>query len=224
MTVTHDSFFKTGTWDVMFEAPLRAPIGSRVGLAIVSVKHELVFNGIPVGGMNLDVPEIGSGTERAISLFQKRNGLVVDGSCGPKTALVLMRKRSIEEALRIGAPRMLVAQQKSLESVDDFACVSENEEDRGPSQINKRFHPEVTDAKAYTVSFCLHWQADYLREAYDDVLTTKGKRDWDLALAAYNVGWGPARKWDEAGRPVTNPDGKPNVAAQYVRVVKSRSG
>lgn len=214
-----------GTWDTYFEAGVMATPGSRIAFAIVSVKHELVYNGQPVGGMNLDVPEVGAGTVKAIKAFQKAHGLVVDGSAGPATCLVLWRKRCIAEATRVGAPKMLLAQQKSLESADDPACVSLNGDDRGLAQINRIYHGvAMPDSKAFTASLALPWQADYMRQAYDGVLTTKGKKDWDLALASYNVGWAGARAWDRAGRPNVDPDGRPNVAARYVRVVKSRTG
>lgn len=226
-----DPFFKDGLWDVMFEAPLRAPADDRVGLAIVSIKHELVYNGIPVGGMNLDVPEIGAGTERAIKTFQSRNGLTVDGSVGPKTATVLWRKRAKAEAVRIGAPPMLLAQQKSLESADDPACESAKKgsdpklRDRGLVQSNQFYHEATLPEKdAFNAAIAMHWQADYMRSAYDGVLTAAGKKDWDLALAAYNVGWSAARTWDRAGRPAKNADDKPNTAYEYVRVVKTRTG
>lgn len=214
-----DPFFKDGTWDVFYEGGLQAPVGSRVGLAIVSVKHELVYNGVPVGGMNLDVPDIGTGTVNAIRRFQSQHGLEVDGSCGPKTATVLFRKRAVAEAARVGAPKMLLAQQKSLESADDPACVSAgptadpHKRDRGLAQINAFYHGEVMpDEKAFTASLALAWQATYMLEAF------KGLGDWIVALAAYNVGWAEARKWAAAGRP------KGTIAGQYVAAVLSRSG
>jgi hypothetical protein len=213
-----DSFFKDGTWDVFFANGLRAPHDSRVGWAVLSIKFELVFNGVPQGGMEMGVASIGQGTDRAIKTFQQRNALEVDGVVGPKTAKVLIRKRAKLEANRVHAPDMLIAQQLELESADDFACVSANMEDRGPAQINGRWHPEVSDSSAYDVTFCVRWQADYMREAYDGVLTVNGKKDWDLALAAYNVGWAAARAWDKAGRPKTT------TAGQYVAAVHSRTG
>lgn len=217
--VMPDPFFKDGTWDVVYEQGVQAPVGSRIGLAIVSVKHELVYNGVPVGGMNLDVPSIGKGTVSAIKRFQREHKLKADGSIGPDSAVVLWRKRAIAEALRVGAPRMLLAQQKSLESADDPACVSAgpdadpHKRDRGLAQINAFYHGDaMPDEKAFTASLALQWQANYMREAF------KGLGDWMLALAAYNVGWAEARRWDAAGRP------KNTTAGQYVHVVLSRSG
>jgi len=220
-----DAFFKDGTWDVMFEAPLKAAADDRVGLAIVSIKHELVYNGVPRGGMNLDVPEIGAGTTKAIQAFQRAHGLVADGSVGPLTAVVLWRRRANAEGKRVGMPTMLLPKQKSLESADDPACTSAKEgadpkkRDRGLAQINEFYHgAAMPDAKAFTASLSLPWMANYMLELY------KLMGDWTLALAAYNVGTSAARKWDAAGRPRFNADGSRNTASQYVEVVLSRTG
>jgi hypothetical protein len=212
------AFWKDGTWDVYFGKPLKADPADRVGLAICAIKRELVYNGVPQSGMNLDTPEIGTGTDSAIRKFQSSHGLVVDGQVGPNTAKMLLRKRGRLEAARVGAPSTLICQQFDLESACDFACLSANGEDRGISQINEGYHPDVVAAEAFDPAFCVPWQADYLRLAYDHVLTTAGQKDWDVALAAYNVGWSAARKWDAAGRP------SDSTAGQYVAAVHSRTG
>lgn len=211
-------YWHDGTWDVYFSKPLDPPPGDRVGMAAVGIKHELVYNGVPQSGMDLDDPTFGSGTDAAIRKFQQSHGLTVDGSVGPNTAKSLFRKRGQAEAARIGCPKTLLCQQFDLESACDPACLSENGEDRGLSQINEMYHPTVDGSEACDPAFCIPWQADYLRAAYDNVFTVSGQKDWDLALAAYNVGWAAARKWDRAGRP------KDSTAGRYVSAVHSRSG
>jgi hypothetical protein len=79
-------YWYDGTWDVYFSKPLDPPPGDRVGMAAVGIKHELVYNGVPQSGMDLDDPTFGSGTDAAIRKFQQSHGLTVDGSVGPNTA------------------------------------------------------------------------------------------------------------------------------------------
>jgi hypothetical protein len=118
-------YWYDGTWDVYFSKPLDPPPGDRVGMAAVGIKHELVYNGVPQSGMDLDDPTFGSGTDAAIRKFQQSHGLTVDGSVGPNTAKSLFRKRGQAEAARIGCPKTLLCQQFDLESACDPACLSD---------------------------------------------------------------------------------------------------
>jgi hypothetical protein len=206
------------TWGTYFKLGFNPPKNTPEGWAMLAIKAEIVYNGIPQGGMEMDNPEFGVGTDRKIKEFQKITpGLEVDGIVGPWTAHALFKKRILTVERTLGIEPGLLCKVKSLESSDDPACLSANGDDRGPMQINRISHPQVTDQQCYFPPFCFTWSGKYLVDAYNGVLTADGQKDWDLALAAYNTGWGGARMWDRAGRPATA------TAATYVRVVRSRT-
>lgn len=207
-----------GTWSSYYELGTKAESNTPLGRGILAVKAELVFNGIPQYGMNMNTPEVGTGTVRAIEAFQKQiKGLDVDGVVGPWTSHALFKKRVLQVEHTLGLPAGLLCKLKSLESSDDPACLSDDEDDRGQVQINRKSHPQVSDSQAYFPPFAFTWAGQYLLAAYNGILTVDNKKDWDLALASYNVGWGGARKWDKDGRPRTA------TAAVYTRVVKGRT-
>lgn len=206
-----------GTWSTYYELGVKAEATTPVGMAILAIKAELVFNGIPKYGMEMDSPTVGTGTVKAIRQFQNLiPGLVADGSVGPYTAHALFKKRILQVETTLGIERGLLCKVKSLESSDDPACLSDDKHDRGPMQINSISHPQVTDQQCYFPPFCFVWSGKYLRAAYEGVLTVDGKKNWDLALASYNVGWGGARTWDRNGRP------HGTLAYGYVKMVRGR--
>jgi hypothetical protein len=206
-----------GTWSTYYEQGVKAEPNTPTGWAILAIKAELVFNGIPRYGMEMDSPEVGTGTVRAIRQFQHSiPGLAADGSVGPYTAHALFKKRILQVEKTLGVEPGLLCKVKSLESSDDPACLSADLHDRGPMQINSVSHPQVTDEQCYHPPFCFMWSGKYLRAAYEGVLTVAGKKDWTLALASYNVGWGGARKWDRDGRP------SGTLAYGYVKMVRGR--
>lgn len=205
------------TWGTYFKLGVDPLPNTPEAWAMLAIKAELVFNGIPQGGMKMADPQFGAGTKARVELFQKTvPGLDADGVVGPYTAHALFKKRILEVEKALQIQPGLLCKTKSLESSDDPACLSDNKDDRGPMQINRISHPQVLDQQCYFPPFCFTWSGHYLRSAYDGVLTTSGKKDWDLALASYNVGWAGARAWDRAGRPPGS------VAGTYVRVVHSR--
>jgi len=214
-----------GTWDYYFEYGMEGAPGTREAFAIVGIKHELVYNGVPASMMQLDVPDFGSGTRSAVKQFQRNaprgDSLDVDGIVGPMTAHSLFRKRALAvEKLYLIEPTLL-CKMRTLESADDPACVSLNGDDRGLMQINRPAHPQVTDEQAWNPAFAMDWAGRYLITAYNMFLKEHPDYTrsalWDMACASYNVGTGGARTWDKAGRPPSS------TASTYVRVVRSRT-
>lgn len=204
------------TWGTIFKLGVDPQPNTPEAWAMLAIKAELVYCGIPQGGMQMDNPSFGSGTDRKVKDFQSRNGLIPDGHVGENTAHKLFKKRILQVEHTLGIEPGLLCKTKNLESSDDPACLSDDGNDRGPMQINRISHPQVTDQQCYFPPFCFVWSGKYLRAAYDGVLTSTGQHDWDLALASYNVGWGGARQWDRNGRP------RASIASTYVRVVRSR--
>lgn len=205
-----------GTWSTIYKLGTVAQPNTPEAWAILAIKAELVFNGIVQGGMQMDNPTFGTGTDKKVKDFQGRNGLIQDGHVGPNTAHKLFKKRILQVEKTLEIEPGLLCKMKSLESSDDPACLSDDLHDRGPMQINKISHPQVSDRDCYFPPFCFVWAGKYVRAAYDGVLDQHGQKDWDLACASYNVGWGGARIWDRDGRPKTA------TAANYVRVVRNR--
>jgi len=212
-----------GNWDTIFRLGCDLP-EDRHEWAMLGIKAELVYNGIPQGGMEMDNPEFGVGTRSKVIAFQKSKGLTPDGEVGPITAHELFKKRILaaEKQYRI-EPGLLCKNQK-LESGNDPASLSPDGEDRGLQQINRRWHPEVTDRMAWDPEFAIGYGARYLANAYaifrKEFPAASEEFVWDLALASYNVGTGPARTWGKAGRPQFGADGKVITAWQYVMVVR----
>lgn len=205
------------TWGTYFELGVKPEPNTPEAWAMLAIKAEIVYNGITQGGMEMNNPEFGTGTAKKVKEYQRTVlGLDDDGVVGPYTAHHLFKKRILVVEKTLSIEPGLLCKTKSLESSDDPACLSDDEHDRGPMQINKISHPQVSDSQCYFPPFAFTWAGTYLRAAYDGILTTTGKKDWDLALASYNVGWGGARTWDKNGRPRTA------TASTYVRVVRSR--
>lgn len=204
-------------WKTYYQLGFDPPEKTPEAWAMLAIKTEIVYNGIPQGGMDTTDPTFGKGTDEKVREFQaSQAGLDVDGIIGPWTAHRLFRKRVLEVEKKLALPQGMLCKLKSLESSDDPAALSDDKHDRGPVQINDLSHPQVSDKDCYNPSFCFLWAGQYLRSAYDGIRTVDGQKDWDLALASYNVGWGGARRWDRAGRPRTA------TAYNYVKVVKNR--
>jgi soluble lytic murein transglycosylase-like protein len=204
-----------GNWDVIYKNGTKGG-EDRIGWGILSIKEELVYNGIEQGGMEMDNPTYGVGTAAKVKLFQKNNKLAADGEVGPNTAHALYKKRTLATEKKYGIEPGLLCKLKNLESADFPSCLGHDGTDRGQLQINKPSHPEVTDKQAFNFPFAIEFAAKLLSGHY------KTFGNWDDALAAYNLGAGGCRKWIAAGRPQTNADGTPHTAAQYIRVVRKR--
>jgi soluble lytic murein transglycosylase-like protein len=188
-----------------------------------AVKRALTAQGFVVAKMDSEKPVIGSQAEEAIRAFQRSKKLTVDGIVGPQSARALF-----DHYIRIaekdqGIPDRLACRKLALESNFDPACLGADGSDKGIAQINEvhKLAPE----QVFEPAFAIPWAARYLRGHYDAL------RDWDAALASYNMGRGAAREWQGAGKPATGGRtikvggkeyGLYEWATLYVRAVRSR--
>jgi len=190
------------------------------GYAIISIKEELRYNGY---GKNIVLNLVyGSAMLNRVKEFQAANGLIPDGVIGPRTLKALSKKRVAAAEAVYGIPGRYICKQFDLESGFDYAAVGYiDKDDRGPGQINRRYHPDVSDAEAHNLAFSATWSAAYLRGHYGSL------GDWDAALAAHNIGLYYARKWLAAGKPprgvfTTGGTDIAEIATRYVALVKGK--
>jgi soluble lytic murein transglycosylase-like protein len=199
------------------------PPSSRFAHGCRAVKRALVSQGFVVAKLDPEKQLIGAQAEEAIRDFQRAFKIAVDGIVGPQTARALFDVYIRRAEADNGVPGRLVCRKLSLESNFDPACVGADGTDKGIAQINDvhKLAPE----QVFEPAFAVPWAARYLRGHYDAL------RDWDAALASYNMGRGAGREWLSAGKPATGGrtitvGGKQygifEWATIYVRVVRSR--
>ena len=199
-----------GAWLVYYRVGHSFPADSPHGFGIVALKRELAYNGFGRG--LIYTPRFGSTMRLRVMEFQRARGLTADGVVGPRTAQVLFRRR----ALAVGAQYRLgdvPCKVKTLESANDPGATGYvDPNDTGLMMISLRWHPEISRAQAFDPRFSVPWGADYLADA----LAHFGG-DIELAIAAYNRGYGGAAEWQRLGKPRDHP------AARYVELVLSRT-
>jgi hypothetical protein len=215
-------------WAKIYKVGLSAEVGSPVGYGIVAIKKELIFNGF---GTGIDVGYkdkngnyfFGSGTATRAKEFQKSVGITADGEVGPTTARHLFAKRAAQEGFAKGVADNLLSKLKTLESANDPAAVGFVDPlDMGLMQIHMPFHPDVSQAEAFDPAFSLSWGANYLKSA------NASFKDWDAAVASYNVGSYYAGQWLKDGKPtsggviLSNGQDIYQRASQYVKLVKAQ--
>ncbi len=207
-----------GAWNIVYRRGLTGAAGTSLGYAIPAMKRELAYNGF-AGSMDTSTRLFGIYAERETRAFQAANGLAVDGVIGPRTALVLLRKRAT--LVEAGMPDHQLARQKTWESANDPNAIGPDGHDHGLLQIRLTSHPEVTLAQAVDPAFSLPWAADRQRQNYSTL------HDWDGVLCAWNAGYSLAQKWVAAGKPPAggpvNANGVDLYAActSYVRHVRA---
>jgi peptidoglycan hydrolase-like protein with peptidoglycan-binding domain len=115
----------------------------------------------------------GSKTTTAVKAFQNASLLEADGWVYLKTAKALWTPLFVWWQTKLAIPDNLLAGQAYLESALDPGAEGDNPKgrawyDRGIVQINRHFHPEISDEQAFgDVSFCIQWSGARLRDAYD---------------------------------------------------------
>lgn len=169
--------------------------GDRYAAGVLAYKRELIFNDHGTG-ISLAVPVWGSAAAARTVAFQQSVGLVADGIVGPATARLLCRRRIERQEQALGIPDHLAGRQGTLESNNHAVAEGwADPDDEGWGQIHLPFHPDVTLAEAWDLRFAVSFLCSQL-------VTNQAKlRNWDAALAAYNVGFGTAKLWQAAGRP-----------------------
>lgn len=186
------------------------------GYACMSIKAELIYNGY-VTGVDPTSQVLGLQSEDMIKAFQKDHGLTSDGIVGPATAQVLYRKRSKVLENQYDIPNDYLCKLKSLESANDPGAVgSSDPDDHGLVQINLRYHPDVTLQQAEDGEYSLSYAARTLNASYNNL------KDWDAAIASWNVGSYWATNWLKAGKPATGSTYYAR-ATSYVTNVKKQS-
>jgi hypothetical protein len=179
-----------------------------------------------------EVGIFGPRTKLAVQGFQASNHdpldnapLVVDGIVGRADARSLFVPLILQTEVAHGSPRGLLLGQTMHESWLDPGCVGYyiyypeyRGVDRGLSQINSRFNPQVTWAQAYDPGFSFNWAAMRLRDyctKYTKAYPTRSASIlWDAALCAHNNPWA-AGQWAKNGVAPTE------QSAKYVAAVKA---
>lgn len=196
-----------GAWPFYYQFGLdrRNDPQGRDAHGIYAFKRELIFNGYGAGIVP-DLAYWGKQVDDQTRKFQAAKFLVVDGQLGPKTAGILLRKRTLAIESRFGIVNNYLCKLKSHESANDPVAEGWSDpDDEGLVQINLDFHPTVTEVKAWDPAFALDWAGKYLFDAF------KYTGDWDGAIVAYNIGRHSAKLWVEAGKP---PTGGPLIGGQ----------
>lgn len=208
-------------WHSVYKFGLKAPSNTLYAYAIEGIKNELAYNGFK-GSMVLDTPTFGDAARNQAIAFQKSVGIAADGEIGPTTARFLFRKRAHAVEDKYGIPRDLLNRQKTLESNNDPAAIGQvDPNDTGLMQIHLPFFPGVTVEDAVNPAYSIDWGGKKLSSDYQSV----GK-DWDGALAAYNIGLFYAIQWVKKGKPTSGGPISSNgtdlftTASNYVKYVK----
>lgn len=208
-------------WSQIYTYGLTAPRDSVVGYAIVGLKNELIYNGFSNGITN--DPLFGNYARDNTVAFQKSVGITADGQLGPVTARYLFRKRAHSIETKYSIPQDLLNKQKSLESWNDPAAIGVvDPHDMGLMQIHLPYFPNTSVAEAIDPGYSIPWAGQKLSKDYVNV-----GRDWDGALAAYNIGLFYATQWVKAGKPASggpivgsNGNDLYATATQYVSLVR----
>jgi soluble lytic murein transglycosylase-like protein len=212
-----------GAWRWFYRLGFTADGDVRKANGIYAIKQELIYNGYG-HDVVLTLDRFGKFAAGETERFQKDHGLTADGVVGPNTSRVLFRKRIASTETMLAIPNDLLAKLLHLEAnFDPVAEGTADPDDEGMAQINLRAHPDVHERQAHDPSFAIPWSGRYLKGLF----TATGGRDWDGALAAYNVGTSLAKQWLAAGKPAS---GGPDVGGQdgyarahkYVELVKAQ--
>ncbi len=216
-----------GAWGEYYKYKDRAEPGTPRAYAIVALKKELAYRGY---GKGLDTESLffGAAARDRTMEFQKdfNIGVRADGTptgvIASGTARKLFKKRVWDSAHKANVPALWLCRQINLESGFDPAAVGNvDPRDRGLVQINSFWHPEISDAEAFDPVFSINWAAKYL------AANIKELGDIEAGVAAHNVGRFYAKKWLEAGKPVSGlytSEGRDYAAiiTRYLSLVQGR--
>jgi hypothetical protein len=207
-----------GAWANIYKQGLKAEPNTPLGLGIIAIKRELSYCACD-SGMILSSSLFGAKSAASARWFQQTHPpLVADGEIGPRTALVLFRRRARLSEETFGIPDHWLTKVKTLESNNDPAAIgSTDPDDHGLMQYNLRYHPNLTLAAVTSGTI--------LRRAGQDLGGFMSSlNDWEAAVVAWNVGLSHARDWLEAGKPTSGqPVGGIDWAVRatnYLRLVR----
>ena len=195
-----------------------------VNNAVSGIKAALQYAGF--GNLNLNNGYFGKAMKRQVKAFQASafnlDTSQVDGIVGPNTAKKLLEIIAKDVQNHSAIPSNLLIKLISEESnFDPGAQGFATPQDRGANQISLFYHPDVTNAQAMNPVFSIPYGGRLLVSAYSSI------KDWDGAIASYNIGMVRATDWVKAGKPLNGMfAGNFDYAAQatmYVSRVKSQS-
>lgn len=209
-------------WQWLYEY-LKDPAdgGARYAAGVAAYKTALIANGYPTGIIPSSPIWGNFARDRAVE-FQRAHNLTADGVVGPKTAQALLRIYVSTWESHYGIPDHLAGKQGTLESNNHAVAQGwADAGDEGWGQIHMAFHPDITVVQAWDPAFAIKWLAGQLWSNHANL------KDYDAALAAYNVGYSTAKLWLAAGKPDHGgPVWSGNVdaftrASEYVGLVRS---
>lgn len=169
---------------------------ARKAAGVVAMKQALIDNGF-AKGIRLEVVAFGNFVADRTGDFQRAEGLQADEIIGRVTARHLYRKYAVDAEAKYAIPDSLVSHVRAWESQSDPVARSYTG-DEGIAQINPSSHPNLTISQIWTPSVAIPFIGSYL---YGSWLYCA--RDWDGAVAAYNMGAYQAQQWVKAGKPAT---------------------
>lgn len=159
------------------------------GPGVSGLQEDLEYHGyrIPIDG------RFGPTTDEAIRLFQRHEGLDVDGVVGPLTCLSLCQKRIHDLVDSRSLPRTwmlrgIVVQESSY----DYGAVGfVHPADKGLVQINLDAPPtgSVSEEEAFRPSFALSYCVDYLALMYETFRGPSYRCDAGVARRAAVAAW-----------------------------------
>lgn len=191
-----------GAWDFgVIKAPITVDQAEgRLGIALVTFKRELVYNGFAEHEMNVEKPNFGKAASDNVKKFQTDRGLPATGVINIATSRELFRKRITEAEQKFDLPRGTLGKKIALESAfDPVAVGTADPDDTGIAQINLRIHSSVSKDQAFNPQFALNWAGAYIRSNYDRVASDANVMK--AARASYNIGVHYATQWMLAGFP-----------------------
>jgi hypothetical protein len=202
--------------------------GTVTNLAVKAIQTELRslgFTGTRVDGV------FDASTDKAVKDFQTKEGLVVDGIVGPKTATALFSKRIAKAQIDNLIPNDYLLGLVALESGFDPGAVGSNGFDSGLVQINldpvNGHGKEITQAQAFDPAFAVKYTAGRMVEAFYNYANQLDDLAWKLAVAQHNSPLN-AKRWLDAALSTppmpTEEDSLERIekAATYVELVDSR--
>ena len=157
----------------------------RYHLGVLAVQKLLQYNGRYREG-ELD-GVFGGRMHKAVVRFQGDAGLGADGVVGPNTCRALFVSLIAAVERQFDIPFGYLCGLVKLESLfDPVATGWADPDDRGVAQINRRFHPDVSDEEAFDPDFAINWAGKHLKDAYASYKDDCPKRAWRAAILQHN--------------------------------------
>lgn len=194
----------------------------RVAAGVLAFKQAAIDNGFKDRVVLNST--FGKNFKKQVVAFQESKNINADGIIGPETARYLFRIYSYKVEHDLSISNHYLQKIGGQESGHDpVAQGFVDERDEGWAQISLSNHPDITQKQAWTPSFAIPWAGKYLLSFYNNQ-----SKDWEGAVASYNVGSFYAKEWIDAGKPSSGGpvvDGQDifSRATQYVKGVSAQA-